>query len=303
MSIAPANHPLSYLCNVDDIFAVFETNESCLKFLNILNSQHNNMKFNVEYGSELTCFLDIQIKVKENGCDTWMWRKTTHTGLLLNFDALCPLTWKSGLILCLLNRAKAICSSKLLFQKDVIKLRQIFLSNDYPIWCFNKFLPRFLTVDNDLSDRERSEINPVVYFNVPCIGKESRHFVSCLAKLFHVIFDVKVFAIYKTFKIGTHFQLKSHITLLLCLNVVYKFTCLCDSNLTYIGKSTRHLSTRVGEHLNVASHHENSGIKQLILSCTVCSNVRHDLNFFEILKQCKSDFQAKIHEALGSFHA
>ena len=27
-------------------------------------------------------------------------------------------------------------------------------------------------------------------------------------------------------------------------------------------------------------------------------NVRHDLNSFEVLKQCKSDFQAKIHEAL-----
>ena len=33
----------------------------------------------------------------------------THTGLLLNFDALCPLKWKSGLILCLLNPAKDVC--------------------------------------------------------------------------------------------------------------------------------------------------------------------------------------------------
>ena len=84
----------------------------------------------------------------ENGCDTWTWCKTTHTGLLLNFVALCPLKWKAGLILCILNRAKAICSSKLLFQSDVTKLRQLFLSNGYPIWFFNKFLQRFLTVDN-----------------------------------------------------------------------------------------------------------------------------------------------------------
>ena len=35
----------------------------------------------------------------------------------------------------------------------------MFLSNGYPIWFFNKFLQRFLAVDNDLSDRERSEIN------------------------------------------------------------------------------------------------------------------------------------------------
>ena len=75
------------LCYVDDIFAVFETNESCLKFLDILNSQHKNIKFTIEYGSELMCFLDVLIKVEKNGCDTWTWRKTSHTGLLLNFDA------------------------------------------------------------------------------------------------------------------------------------------------------------------------------------------------------------------------
>ena len=133
MSITPANHRLLYLRYVVNNFAVFETDESCLKFLDILNSQHKNIKFTVKYGAELMCFLDVQIKIKENGCDTWTWRKTTHTGLLLNFDTLFPLKWKSGLILRLLNRAKAICSSKLLFQNDVIKLRLMFLSYGYPI--------------------------------------------------------------------------------------------------------------------------------------------------------------------------
>ena len=108
----------------------------------------------------------------------------------------------------------------------------MFPSNGYLIWFFNKFLQRFLTVDNDLSDRERSEIKPVVYLNVPFIGKESRRFVSRLAKFFHVKFDVKVSGIYKTFKTGTYFQLNLCTPLLLYSNVVYKFTCSCDSNLT-----------------------------------------------------------------------
>ena len=66
----------------------------------------------------------------------------------------------------------------------------------------------------------------------------------------------------------------------------------------YIGKSTRQLSARVGEHLDVASQHKNSAIKRHILSCTVCSSVQHDVNSLEVLKQCKSDFQDKLHEAL-----
>ena len=86
------------------------------------------------------CFLEVQIKVKESGCDTWTWRNTTHTGLLLNFDVLCPLKWKYGLTMCLLNRSKAICSSRLLLKNDGIKLRQMFFANGYPIWFFNKFL-------------------------------------------------------------------------------------------------------------------------------------------------------------------
>ena len=91
VSIASANYPLFYLRDVDDIFAAFKANESYLKFLDILNSQHKNITFTVEYGSELMCFSDVQIKVWENGCDTWTWRKTTYTGPLLNFGALCPL--------------------------------------------------------------------------------------------------------------------------------------------------------------------------------------------------------------------
>ena len=38
------------------------------------------------------------------------------------------------------------------------------------------------------------------------------------------------------------------------------------------GESTRHLSTRVGEHLNVASQHKNIAIKNILL-CSVRSTV------------------------------
>ena len=56
-------------------------------------------------------FLDVEIKINPNGFDTWTWRKPTHTGLFLNFCAVCPKARKEGLVLCLLHRAKAVCSS------------------------------------------------------------------------------------------------------------------------------------------------------------------------------------------------
>ena len=175
----------------------------------------------------------------------------------------------------------------------------MFFSNGYPYWFFNKILRHFLNDDNNINKHNSSETDPkICYVTIPFIGKESRRFGNRLAKLLHTVFDVKVSVIYKTFKTGNYFQLKSRTPLNLCSNVVYKFTCSCDSNLTYIGKSSRHLSTRVREHLNLADPRENSAIKQHIISCNCCSNIRYDLNSFTVLKHCKSDFYAKIHEAL-----
>ena len=111
--------PKLYLHYVDDVFAVFDNNNACLSFLKILDNQHKNIKFTVEHFSDFICFLDVKIEINYNSLDTYTWRKPTNTGLLLNFYAFCPQKWKSGLILCLLHRAKLICSSKMLFNWEI----------------------------------------------------------------------------------------------------------------------------------------------------------------------------------------
>ena len=75
------------------------------------------------------------------------------------------------------------------------------------------------------------------------------------------------------------------------------FTCSCDMNLTYYGMSTRHLITRVREHLDFNSI-QRSAIKDHILSCDVCSDVQHGIKSFTVIKKCQSKFHTKIHEAL-----
>ena len=40
---------LKKLRYVDDVFAVFKNNNACLSFLNVLNSQHKNIKFTLEH--------------------------------------------------------------------------------------------------------------------------------------------------------------------------------------------------------------------------------------------------------------
>ena len=109
----------------------------------MLNSQHNNIEFTVELPSDTIPFLDVEIRLNETGIDTWVYRKPTNTNLILNFNALCPIKWKSGLILCFLNRAKRICSSDFLFDKEVSMLKKMFLNNGYPSSFFDKILASF----------------------------------------------------------------------------------------------------------------------------------------------------------------
>ena len=85
-------------------------------------------------------------------------------------------------------------------------------------------------------------------------------------------------------------------------NVVYKFKCLRDANNIYIGKTIRHLATRVKEHGTSPS---NSAVSNHLTSCETCK-----LNFlcdsFAIMDSGKNDFEVTIKEALHimvrSFH-
>ena len=60
-------HPKLYLRNVDDIFAVFNKDKKCSKFLDLLNTRHKNIKFTMEHSLETIPFVDIEIKINDTG--------------------------------------------------------------------------------------------------------------------------------------------------------------------------------------------------------------------------------------------
>ena len=68
----------------------------------MLNSQHKDtgtgIKFAVGKATEFSAlnFLDVQIKLLDNGYETCVWCKPTNTGVLLNFIAICPTALKTG---------------------------------------------------------------------------------------------------------------------------------------------------------------------------------------------------------------
>ena len=148
------SHPKIYFRYVDDVFAVFDDNPAVDSFLNVLNNLHNNIKFTVEKSTASIHFLDVDVKVNNDGTfKTCVWRKPTHTGLFLNFNVACPLKWKSGLILCMLHRAKSICFSKNLFFNEVNKLKSFFLWNNYPATFFDNVFKHFLNADTGVEEK------------------------------------------------------------------------------------------------------------------------------------------------------
>ena len=126
--------PKLYLRYIDDVYAIFDSNQNCDEFLSILNAQHLSVKFTVEKATDLLPFLDVEIKFDKFDFKTSVWRKPKYMGLLLNFRSTCPNAWKSGLITCLLKRAKIICSDNELFKDEITKLRCIFAKNCCPNW-------------------------------------------------------------------------------------------------------------------------------------------------------------------------
>ena len=172
----------------------------------------------------------------------------------------------------------------------------MFAFNGYPIWFFEKFLKKF----NEKIVHSHSLSPDYVYnLNIPYFGHDSRRFLIKLKNIIKskVKITLKINPIYKTFKVSHYFQLKTRVPPTLCSNIVYQFSCSCESNLTYIGMLTRHLSTRVGEHLGFQLK-TNSSVKEHIMSCDICSNTKFNVNSFKIIKKCNFNFETKIHEAL-----
>ena len=76
---------------------------------------------------------------------------------------------------------------------------------------------------------------------------------------------------------------------------VYKYTCSCDSNVAYIGITTRHLGVRVEESLHSK---KNSAVQKHINVCQSCKDNNHLFDNFFILKTCNTQYSTKIEEEL-----
>ena len=169
----------------------------------------------------------------------------------------------------MLHRAKLICSSDSLFFKEVEILKSLFLANNYPSQFFDKILGKFLALSSHhTQENKNSDECETCFLKVPYIGSASKHCTKSLSEFAYREFGFRR-VVYDTFKINRCFQLKTKTPHALCSDVVYQFRCSCDTNLAYVGMTTRHLAARACEHLVLAGP-QKSAIKEHIRACTIC---------------------------------
>ena len=121
-----------------------------------------------------------------------------------------------------------------------------FCDTGYPDWYISNIIKRFEKRQNNSPGKYEPDF--LFTIGIPFFGKASRVFAKRLTALVKTKFNVDISVYYSCFKTGRIFNLCSTLFRLLS-NTVYKFSCSRDANISYFNMTTRHLGSRIQEHL------------------------------------------------------
>lgn len=142
-------------------------------FFDYLNSKHGSIKFTMEKeDNHKLPFLDVYIDNSGNNFNTSIYRKSTFSGLLMNYFSFQPMTYKVALVRCLIDRVFRINNTWLGFDANLKQLFHILKRNCYPEYILNKITKSYLNskyVSND--NNIVSETAKVMYVKLPYVGR------------------------------------------------------------------------------------------------------------------------------------
>ena len=231
---------------VDDIIRVVRIDEID-SLVERLNKIHKNLDFTIERPSHgKIAFLDMLINRKDDVVSTEWYTKPTDTGTMLSFRALAPLSYKKNIISGNIHRVFNATSNWLHFDAGLRKAKSIWLKNQYPNQFCDKIvestLNRLVGVSDPIDRPADTDKSKKPWFSMQYRGRISDDFKKKLLKI------VPANVIFTTRKLRTFLpSLKSKFDDELKSSVVYQIVCPgCQSS--YVGQTTRHLTTRINEH-------------------------------------------------------
>ena len=180
-----------------------------------------------------------------------------------------------------------------LFHAEVLNLRNIFTRNGYTRELFDQMLQAFMvkcTAGSNSCDNGTAELSTKAEqytLVLPYFGLVSDKF-RLRFRRFCKKYSIDCRIAFRPYKVSQYFSLKSPVPEFLQSSLVYKYVCSIESKHTYIGKTKRHLSTRIKEHGST-----DTAIRAHCDNCTCFSHAN-----FSIIRTCNTDFEATLAEAL-----
>ena len=142
----------------------------------------------------------------------------------------------------------------------------------------------------------------IVYFCLPFTGSHSlqiRTQISRLCSAAYPYLNVR-FVFRSSTRLSSFFPFKDKVPKFLRSGVVYLFKCRCCSA-SYVGQTTRHLHTRVSEHLGISpitGKPSSNPPMSSIFSHLKTTGHTASFDDFQILSSCSDDCELMIHESL-----
>ena len=130
---------------VDHIFCIFGNEKGAENVFEFLHCRHKNIKFTIEKEINKTLlFLDILIKNEGNRFSTLAYRKKTSIELFTQSHSFSRMSYKIGLMKCLIYRAFKISSSYIIFHNELEKIKIFLQKNMYPKSIIDNQIKTFL---------------------------------------------------------------------------------------------------------------------------------------------------------------
>ena len=300
------NKPLLYLRYVDDIIIIVQE-EQHLYDLKENFEKESVLRFTTELGWSSLHFLDVNIEFQDNSISTSVYTKRTNEGDCLNFKSECPEKYKRSVIFTLLNRAYKISSNWIQFNSECVRLKQIFVNNNYPVHIIEEETKIFLNKKLKSATKTVEDVTHTLYYKnqmTPNYQTDERIIkgiftdkVKCIKE--NERLSLRIY--YNNMKVK-NMLMKNNMTKnndkLRMSNVVYKINCPVKdcklSNPYYIGCTQCTVAKRITGHLqhgSIRSHiinNHNLSIERNHLIDNVC-----------ILKTLKDKERLLTYEALS----
>ena len=153
---------------VDDTFCQSGNGKDAENFFEFLNCRHKNIKFTIKKeNNKFLSFLDILIENEGNRFSASVYRKKTSTGLFTQFHSFTPMTYKIGLIRCLIHRAFKISSSYIIFHNELEKIKILLQKNMYPKSVIDNQIKTFLDKQFTVESVTTSEKQKTLHYSLP----------------------------------------------------------------------------------------------------------------------------------------